>query len=86
MGLALRAKWPYYSEFFWSGLNTERYGIFLRITSECGKIWTIETPNTDTFHAVEFACEFYEFFEIQVTTVLVYKHSNKQTMKTTVFV
>ena len=30
------------------GLNT----LFLRIQSECGKIRTIKTPNTDTFHAV----------------------------------
>ena len=30
------------------GLNTERYGVFLRIQSECGKIQTRITPNTDT--------------------------------------
>ena len=34
------------------GLNTERHGASLRIQSECRKIWTRKTPNTDTFHAV----------------------------------
>ena len=34
------------------GLNTERYRVSLRIQSECGKIRTRITPNTDTFHAV----------------------------------
>ena len=34
------------------GLNTERYGVSLCIQSECGKIRTRNTPNTDTFHAV----------------------------------
>ena len=34
------------------GLNTERYGVSLRIQSECGKIGTRITPNTGTFHAV----------------------------------
>ena len=46
-----------YSELFWSvfsafGLNTERYSVSLRIQSECGKIGTRITPNTDTFYAV----------------------------------
>ena len=34
------------------GLNTERYGVSLRIQSECGKMRTKITPNTDTFHTV----------------------------------
>ena len=43
--------------FFWSefsafGMNTERYGVFLRIQSKCGKIQTRKTPYLDTFHAV----------------------------------
>ena len=33
------------------GLNTERYGVSHRIQSECGKMWTRITPNTDTFYA-----------------------------------
>ena len=33
-------------------MNTERYGVSLRIQSECGKIRTRITPNTDTFLAV----------------------------------
>ena len=35
------------------GLNTERYGVSLCIQSECGKIRTGKTPNTDTFHTVK---------------------------------
>ena len=33
-------------------LNMERYSVSLHIHSECGKIRTRKTPNTDTFHAV----------------------------------
>ena len=36
---------PYFPAF---GLNTQRYGVSLRIQSECGKIRTIIIPNTDT--------------------------------------
>ena len=42
----LRKKCPY-SKFFWS--------VFFRIQSECGKIQTRKTPNTDTFRAVRIA-------------------------------
>ena len=46
-----------YSEFSGSyfpafGLKTERYSVSLCIQSECGKILTRITPNTDTFYAV----------------------------------
>ena len=34
------------------GLHTERYEVSPRIQSECGKIRTRITPNTDTSHAV----------------------------------
>ena len=34
------------------GLNTERYSVSLHIHSECGKIRTRITSNTDTFYAV----------------------------------
>ena len=44
---------PYFSAF---ELNTERYSVSLRIQSECGKIRTRITPNTDTFYAVK--CSF----------------------------
>ena len=44
---------PYFPAF---GLNTERYSVSLRIQSECGKIRTRITPNTDTFHAVLNIC------------------------------
>ena len=43
---------PYFPAF---GLNTERYGVSLRIQFECGTIWTRLTPNTDSFQAVIFA-------------------------------
>ena len=33
-------------------LNTEIYGVSLRIQSECGKMLTRITQNTDTFYAV----------------------------------
>ena len=39
---------PYFPAF---KLNTERYFLSLRIQSECGKIRTRMTPNTDTFYA-----------------------------------
>ena len=35
------------------GLNTEKYSASLRIQSECGKMRTTITLNTDTFHAVK---------------------------------
>ena len=35
-------------------LNMERYRVNLRVQSECEKIRTRITPNTDTFHAVYF--------------------------------
>ena len=38
---------PYFPAF---GLNTERYGVSLRIQSECGKLRTRITPNMDTFY------------------------------------
>ena len=34
------------------GLNTEIYGVSLRIQSECGKIRTRITPNPNTFYTV----------------------------------
>ena len=42
---------PYFPAF---GLNTKRYRVSLRIQSECEKIRTRKTPDTDTFHAVHF--------------------------------
>ena len=40
---------PYFPAF---ELNTQRYGVSLRIQSECEKMLTKKTPNTGTFHAV----------------------------------
>ena len=40
---------PYFPAF---GLNTERCRVSLCIQSECGKIRTCKTRNTDTFHTV----------------------------------
>ena len=42
---------PYFPAF---GLNTERCSVSLRIQSECGKMRTGITPNTDIFYAVNF--------------------------------
>ena len=42
---------PYFPAF---ELNTERYGVSLRIQSKCRKIRTRITLNTDTFHTVMF--------------------------------
>ena len=36
-------------------LNAETYSVSLRLQSECGKIRTRITPNTNTFHAVQSA-------------------------------
>ena len=41
---------PYFPTF---GLNAERHGVSLCIQSECGKIQTWITPNTDTFYVVK---------------------------------
>ena len=41
---------PYFPAF---GLDTERYGVSLRIKSECGKIRSRKIPYLDTFHAVK---------------------------------
>ena len=40
------------------GLNSERYGVSLRIQSECGKMLTRITANTDTFNATHLPSEF----------------------------
>ena len=40
------------SHFSAFGLNTERYRVSFRIQSECGKMRTRITPNTDTIYAV----------------------------------
>ena len=46
----LREKCPHFPAF---GLNMERYGVSLRIQSECGKMRTRITPKTNTFYVVE---------------------------------
>ena len=45
------------------GLNTERYSVSLRIQSECGKMRTRITPNTDTFYAVQLT-KYIQFFKL----------------------
>ena len=52
------------------GRNTERYGVSLRIQSECGKIQTRITPNTDTFHAVQIQLCIYwsQYYSLFFTT------------------
>ena len=48
--------WSYYSgpHFPAFGLNTETYEVSLRIQSECRKMRTKITPNTDTFYAMHY--------------------------------
>ena len=48
------------------GLNTKRYSVSLRIQSECGKIRTRKTPNTDTFHSVHSNSKKYNLFLVAV--------------------
>ena len=57
---------PYFPAF---GLNTERYRVSLRIQSECGKIRTRTTPNTDTFYAVNISNSvmIFSFFNCDLT-------------------
>ena len=40
---------PHFAAF---GLNTEKHSVSLSIQSECGKMRTRKTPNTDTFCAL----------------------------------
>ena len=65
---------PYFPAF---GLNTERYGVFLRIQSECGKMRTKITLNTDIFHAGNFVetCSFLWFLTTLWKTMLFQKVS-----------
>ena len=50
------------------GLNTERYKVSLRIQSECGKIRTRITPNTDTVYPVFSFWETYTSFALTRST------------------
>ena len=46
--------WSYFGPYFPAfGLNAERYGVSLRIQSECGKMRTRITPNRDTFRVAK---------------------------------
>ena len=44
----------------------ERYSLSLRIQSECGKIRTRMTPNTDTFYVVPYAILLKGYYKRQV--------------------
>ena len=52
---------PYFHAF---GLNTERYSVFFRIQSKCGKIWTRKAPNTDTCHVVSYFSTNHQYFNV----------------------
>ena len=67
--------WSYSGQYFPAfGLNTVRYGVSLPIHSECGKMRTRITPNTDTFHVMATsACPSKMFDGIQNTPLLVIK-------------
>ena len=53
-------------------LKSERYGVPLRAQSECGKIRTRKTPNTDTFHAV-YVSEITRNYEKRVTCLRIFR-------------
>ena len=53
------------------GLNTDRCGVSLHIQSECGKMWTRTTPNTDTFNAV--MCYSKNSLLFQLVTMNIYR-------------
>ena len=44
------------------GLKTDRQGVSLRIQTECSKIRTRKTPNTDTFQGVQVVLRLLSFF------------------------
>ena len=54
------------------GLNTERYSVSLRIQSECGKMQTRITPNTDTFHTVYFNTKNYKLHNIKIKITFIF--------------
>ena len=60
---------PYFLAF---GLNTKKYRVSLRIQSECGKIRTRKTTNTDTFHAV-YVLEISEYLCIAFYTLIAFQ-------------
>ena len=59
---------PYFPAF---GLNTERYSVSFRTQSECDKIRTRKTLNTDTFHAVSVARKILEVRLKSVTSRII---------------
>ena len=65
---------PYLPAF---GLNKERSGVSILIQSECVKVWTRITLNTDTFHAVA------EDTEYSMIYLRIDKYNHKQNLKTT---
>ena len=58
---------PYFPTF---ELNVERYSAFLHIQSECRKIQTRKTPNTNTFYVVFFWLNFHTIIKGSVETFL----------------
>ena len=66
--------WSYSGPYFpVLGLNTERYRVSLRIQSECRKMRTRATPNTDTFHAVPYCLFFCLCFILLQTILCIYR-------------
>ena len=61
------------------GLNTERYAVFLRIQSECRKMKTRISPNTNTFCTVQIYIIGRRNFEIGKCKILVKRllHKNE---------
>ena len=62
------------------GLNTGRYSVSLRIQSECGRIRTNISPNTDTFHALIVVCLILHLLKM---TIKLQKFQNDHAISTT---
>ena len=54
-------------------MNTERYGVSLRIQSECGKMQTRITPNVNTFHEVcrSYSDDYFVNYSLNIITFCV---------------
>ena len=77
--------WSFYGSYFPAfGLNTERYGVSLRIQSKCVKIRTRKTVDTDTFYAVIASIKNYlwPFWNFTMSTFITSPNFLKKTFKT----
>ena len=79
---------PYFSAF---RLNTERYGVSLRIQSKYGKMPIRKAPNTDTFHAVHGiwyveSARYYYYYKLNnLKNIQISNKSNKYAKMSSIF-